>query len=130
MLTQPCPLFNVSNRSQRLTTSLAHVRYVQIPGLTQEKLYGVLRHAEACVLPLSVKVQVDYHCLNYVFFNLSILDTTKSLPRCTSCNATYTRLAFDDIEDQRRIGQEALDKANSLQLSGIRAMSIFGLHFG
>ncbi|KAF8503136.1 SET domain-containing protein [Gautieria morchelliformis] len=39
------------------------------------------------------------------------------LPRCANCRATYTQSAAHDIEDQRRIGQEALDKATSLQFS-------------
>ncbi|KAF8579649.1 SET domain-containing protein [Ramaria rubella] len=45
-------------------------------------------------------------------------ELTEFTPRCTTCNEAFTQSALQDIEDKRRIGQEALDKATFLQFSG------------
>ncbi|KAF8526583.1 hypothetical protein BU17DRAFT_40361 [Hysterangium stoloniferum] len=44
-------------------------------------------------------------------------DSNFVLWRCTSCKLPCTPAAIEDIEDKRRIGQDALDKATELQLS-------------
>ena len=62
-------------------------------------------------------------------WSFNLMEMTESWPRCTSCKETYTRSASRDIEDQRRIGQDALDKATSLQFSGMRASDLFGPSF-